>query len=44
MVSLDARALLLGGVWLAIGMLWLCWLTRGFRQPMPELASLTAAQ
>ena len=43
MFSLDIRALSLGGAWLGIGILWLCWLTRGFRNSMPVLTSLSSA-
>lgn len=37
MFSLDGTAITLGGLWLACGLGWLAWLTRGFRQPTPEL-------
>ncbi|GEK73187.1 MULTISPECIES: APC family permease [Halomonas] len=38
MASLDAKAILLGGAWLACGALWLTWMTRGFQRPTPELS------
>ncbi|USZ50004.1 APC family permease [Halomonas sp. DN3] len=38
MASLDRSALMLGGIWLACGLAWLAWLTRGFRQATPELS------
>lgn len=37
-VSLDQLALTTGLVWGAIGLLWLLWLTRGFRRAAPEVA------
>lgn len=33
---LDPAALTLGSVWLVIGLVWLAWLTGGFRRPPPE--------
>jgi putrescine importer len=36
--ELDITAKLMGGIWLAIGVLYLAVLTRGFRQPPPELS------
>ncbi|ALM50909.1 APC family permease [Halomonas huangheensis] len=38
LASLDARAITLGSIWLACGLLWLLWLTRGFQRPTPELS------
>ncbi|PSJ44399.1 amino acid permease [Zobellella endophytica] len=35
--SLDKTAVLLGSTWLLAGMLWLVWLTKGFRQPTPAM-------
>lgn len=35
--SLDTRAIVLGAIWLAVGLAWLLWLTQGFRLPPPEL-------
>lgn len=35
--QLSERSLLAGGIWLALGVGWLVWLTRGFRRPTPEL-------
>jgi putrescine importer len=37
MVSLDRRALVLGLSWLSLGVVYLAWLTGGFRRPPPEL-------
>ncbi|WP_035351979.1 APC family permease [Fictibacillus gelatini] len=37
-VKLDIHSLLVGGVWLALGFLYLLNLTKMFRQPPPELA------
>ena len=37
MLSLDHLAIMLGGAWLAFGLAWLVWLTRGFSRPTPEL-------
>ncbi|WP_226346588.1 hypothetical protein [Agilicoccus flavus] len=34
---LDVHALVLGGVWTVLGVVWLTVLTRGFRTPPPEL-------
>lgn len=38
MISLDHLAIMLGGAWLACGLAWLTWLTRGFSRPTPELS------
>ncbi len=35
--SLSGRTLLIGLIWLAIGILYLAWVTRGFRRPTPTL-------
>ncbi|MDW5375971.1 APC family permease [Halomonas sp. HP20-15] len=37
MASLDHLAVTLGSIWLACGLAWLTWLTRGFSRPTPEL-------
>ena len=37
LMSLDIDARLIGGIWLALGILWLAVLTRGFRQPPPRM-------
>ncbi|WP_299258076.1 APC family permease [uncultured Kushneria sp.] len=37
LMSLDIDARLIGGIWLALGVLWLAVLTRGFRQPPPRM-------
>lgn len=37
MMSLDHLAIMLGSAWLACGLAWLVWLTRGFSRPTPEL-------
>ncbi|HZG16273.1 MAG TPA: APC family permease [Candidatus Bathyarchaeia archaeon] len=42
-VMLDKHSLLLGGVWLALGFLYLLYLTKMFRQPPPELSFVEAA-
>lgn len=34
---LDKHALILGAVWALLGVVWLAYLTRGFRQPPPEM-------
>ncbi|MDN7182801.1 APC family permease [Caballeronia sp. SEWSISQ10-4 2] len=38
LVSLEKTALVLGAIWFAIGLVYLCWITRLFRQPPPEVA------
>lgn len=38
LTRLDIRAVVFGVVWLAIGILLLTWLTRGFRQAPPQLS------
>ena len=38
LLSLGADARIIGSIWLALGVLWLAVLTRGFRQPPPKLA------
>ena len=35
--SLSGTTLIVGLIWLAIGFLWLLWVTRGFRRPTPVL-------
>ncbi|WNL38641.1 APC family permease [Halomonas sp. PAMB 3232] len=37
MSQLDSNAFVLGAIWLAIGLVQLIYLTRGFRQPPPEV-------
>jgi hypothetical protein len=37
LVNLETRAHILGGVWLAVGVLYLLVLTRGLRRPPPEM-------
>lgn len=37
MTHLDSHALILGGTWVAVGLIWLIVLTRGFRRPPPEM-------
>ncbi|MFJ4846655.1 MULTISPECIES: APC family permease [unclassified Streptomyces] len=34
---LDGKALTLGAIWLFLGVVYLAWLTRGFRTPPPEM-------
>lgn len=38
LLNLDGRAKLIGVVWLVIGVLWLAWLTRGFRKAPPQMS------
>lgn len=38
LVSLEKTALVLGVVWFALGLVYLCWITRLFRQAPPEVA------
>ncbi|MBV2358041.1 APC family permease [Streptomyces sp. J2-1] len=38
LVHLDGKALMLGGVWLVLGVCYLTYLTRGFRRPPPEMS------
>jgi putrescine importer len=40
LTQLDAKALILGASWLTLGIVYLVVLTRGFRRPPPEMASL----
>jgi hypothetical protein len=35
--SLSALALEVGLIWLAVGFVWLLWVTRGFQRPTPVL-------
>jgi putrescine importer len=37
LVSLDRAALVLGAVWFASGLAYLCWMTRCFRRPPPSV-------
>ncbi len=37
LLNLDGTAKLIGVAWLVLGVLWLAWLTRGFRQAPPRL-------
>jgi amino acid transporter len=37
LTRLHERSIVLGLIWLAVGIAWLTWLTRGFRRPAPEL-------
>lgn len=43
MTSLDSAALTIGPIWLAIGVVYLAVLTKGFRRQPPELSSLAEA-
>jgi amino acid transporter len=43
LLNLDGTAKLIGLAWLALGILWLAWLTRGFRQAPPQLTIDEAA-
>src|ERR687894_97925 len=38
LLNLDGTAKLIGLIWLALGVLWLAWLTRGFRQAPPQMS------
>lgn len=38
LASLDKTALILGTIWFVIGLAYLCWITKLFRQPPPEVA------
>jgi len=38
LLNLDGTAKLIGLAWLVLGVLWLAYLTRGFRQPPPQLS------
>jgi len=44
LTQLDSKALLLGGSWLAIGVVYLAVLTRGFTRQPPDLAGLAQAE
>jgi amino acid transporter len=37
LISLDRAALLLGAIWFALGLGYLCWITRFFRKPPPSV-------
>jgi amino acid transporter len=37
LVSLDRAAQILGVIWFAVGLAYLCWLTRFFRKPPPSV-------
>ncbi len=38
LLNLDINAEIIGVVWLVIGIVWLAWLTRGFRKPPPRMS------
>ena len=38
LLNLDGRAKVIGLMWLLLGVVWLAWLTRGFRQAPPQLS------
>ena len=38
LLNLDGRAKVIGLIWLALGVVWLAWLTRGFREAPPQLS------
>jgi putrescine importer len=38
LTQLDNRAIVLGAIWLVLGIVLLTWLTRGFRQPPPQMS------
>ena len=37
LASLEKAALILGAIWFVVGFLYLCWITRFFRRPPPEV-------
>lgn len=41
LLSLSSDAHVVGGIWLAIGVVWLAFLTKGFRRPPPEVGQVT---
>ena len=43
LTQLDSKALILGGSWLAIGIVYLLVLTRGFTRQPPDLAGIAEA-
>ena len=43
LTQLDSKALILGGSWLAIGIVYLLVLTRGLTKPPPDLAGIAEA-
>lgn len=38
LLNLDGRAKVIGVIWLVLGVVWLAWLTRGFREAPPQLS------
>jgi amino acid transporter len=38
LMNLDGRAKLVGLAWLVLGVIWLAWLTRGFREEPPRIS------
>jgi putrescine importer len=38
LLNLDGRAKVIGLIWLVLGVVWLAWLTRGFREAPPQLS------
>lgn len=38
LIKLDFHSLLLGGLWLACGLIYLIFLTKSFRQPLPDFS------
>jgi putrescine importer len=44
LTQLDSKALILGGSWLAIGIIYLLVLTRGFTRQPPDLAGISEAE
>ena len=43
LTQLDSKALILGGCWLTIGIIYLVVLTRGFTRQPPDLAGIAEA-
>jgi putrescine importer len=44
LTHLDSKALILGTVWVIIGFAWLLYLTKGLRNPAPEMALAESEQ
>lgn len=37
LTNLDGKAITVGLIWLALGIVYLVWITRGFRRPPPKV-------
>jgi len=44
LTHLDSKALILGTVWVILGFAWLLYLTKGLRNPAPEMALAESEQ